>query len=160
MSADRGEMLQSHELIKFMTKRYRGRKKLPAISLLQRLQFTSSPERHQIKVNEALMAKVEKINPENSTFITQRQFEDIMMERPSSKIWEDMVYIQNCVVVSCFVPENFIYNYNAPINQENPAAEIIYKTKSEPHENSDNSKACKICNEIGYYMSKVHKIVC
>jgi len=142
--------LQVHRLMKFMTKKYREREELPVLNLFARL-MSSSYTRKQIKVVEALMGTIKYNHMQNAKHITQKGFLELMMERASSKVWHNLSYIQNCVVVSRSFPETFIYSYNA--KDSNKSIEIKL------NENIIELQAKHLCNTIGKHLLKVHGIV-
>ena len=87
-----------------------------------------------------------------------------MMERSGSSVWRKLNLIQLCVVSKAGLADTKIVNFFAPLDEDNPAAEINYSFK---HFASDsilkrtntNLYAIKICLKLAYYISKVHYYV-
>jgi len=86
--------------------------------------------------------------------LTQGKFTQLMLERPTNKIWRDIVYIQNYVILSNNMPKFIKYIYLAPLNINNPREKVKYVC-DEFGENTVERQCCI----IAHYLSKIHLLV-
>ncbi len=97
--------------------------------------------------------------------LTESEFVELMMDRPGSKQWAAVHYIQNYIVASAEVLAIPVpYEYEAPYDRSNKKAMIRYhvsdfKADSELKTGNSLEFARKICTVIGYYLSKIHHTV-
>ncbi len=110
------------------------------------------------------MSLVRRIGNHNPLLMSENELMLLMMERPGSKQWDNMHYLQNYIVTHKSLAEQLIHKYIAPIDFAKPEAEIRYTLRQ--FEADEVLKATniyryaeKICSVIGYYMAKVHMVV-
>lgn len=86
--------------------------------------------------------------------LTQGKFTQLMLLLPTNKIWQEIVYIQNYVVLSKYMPRIIKHTYIAPIKINDPKEKIKYQCE-EIYKNNVEKQCCI----IAHYMSKVHFLV-
>ena len=157
-------ILQLPVLMEIMVNEYNNRRRSHIVSKVKvysrpGTSVTSNTNNRieKLKISEALMANVKYNNTITPSLLSQKQFTNFMMQQANSKIWCNISYIQNYVVVSTVISENYVYNYIAPINNTNPNIEIVYSLKH--MDNSFEGQSKKLCTIICDYISKVHDIV-
>jgi len=146
--------LLHYKLMRWMINEYNSRRRT---SIKSKIIAYEPSEQDMLRINDALMVNIRYYNKELPQSLSQVEFAKLMMERSSSKVWNEIEYIQNYVTVSKFLPENFFYSYNAPINKDNPKLPIDYL--AEKSTKNLNAKAYRLCNTIGNYIAKTHGIV-
>jgi len=136
--------LDLKHLMKIMAVEYRKRK-----HTISTLKFTKDKE--EIKTTLP-MVNVKYNN--KRVDLEQGKFTELMLKHPNSKIWKDIQYIQNCIVIGDMVGQVLKYSYTAPIDIKNPSNKIKYLKKEETIEIDIDYKADSLCNYIAYYLSK------
>jgi len=166
--------LQLPKLMKMMMAEFRARKrgqKLEKSKFSELSCVSPSRSKGQIKDENSIiqlkgstMANVRFRGKETALSLSQNEFMTMMMERAGSKQWEEIIYIQNCVVTPKGTAESLIYKYTAPVDFDNPNAEIKYSIADFEEDNFLKQNdiyrfAQKQCTIIGYYLAKIHGIV-
>ena len=110
------------------------------------------------------MSIVRHRGKENVLTLADHEFMQMMMDRPGSKQWDEILYIQNYIVTPKSVAETLIFKFTAPANLNNPSGPIMYSLRDfESDEflkiNNIYRYAHKICMIIGYYLSKINGLV-
>eukprot|EP00826_Nyctotherus_ovalis_P008209 TRINITY_DN12119_c0_g1_i2.p1 TRINITY_DN12119_c0_g1~~TRINITY_DN12119_c0_g1_i2.p1 ORF type:complete len:199 (-),score=38.38 TRINITY_DN12119_c0_g1_i2:916-1512(-) len=156
--------LLNYKLMRWMVNEYNNRRKTDIKSKLvnygrQNTEMKTVQGKDTLRSDDLLMVNVRYHGQDQPKSLSQVEFTKLMMQRPSSKVWNDISYIQNYVTISRFLPENFIYSYYAPVDKENPKLTIDYSAVEGESEGGLNAQALKLCNTIGGYISKMHGIV-
>ena len=152
------------KLMKIMLAVHYAKRKVPIVSKVKsfynpRTSDDSNKKKRmdEVRLSDAIVVRVKY--KRSIEFLTYKEFISMMMERANDKIWRDVLYIENCITISTFLPENFIYIFIAPIDKKNPKTKIIYNAKEVRENDSFKAKAHAICITIANYLSKVRNLV-
>ncbi len=110
------------------------------------------------------MANIRLLEGDLEQPVSESDFLQLMLERPGSKRWHSISYIQNCIVTPNTSPGLLRCNYTAPYDQQTPQNPIKYSlheygSDQELRAHDSCQFARKLCTIIGYYLSRVHHIV-
>ena len=156
------EKLKHSKIMNFMLRQYNGRRNVVITSKIDngsKKELLSDNSISALKISSTLMANVRYRNKNIENLLSQKEFIELMMERSSSDIWKNVLFIQSYVEITTFIPKTFIYTYNAPIDIENPKDAILYLENTEQNTTNFDTKAQNICNIIGEYVARTHGIV-
>lgn len=151
--------LKIQSLMKVLTSRYRARISLYSTNKGKQGSVQLGAKQAEQQRSETGLSMVNVRFKTGKSSLSQGKFTELMLERPSSRMWKEILYIQNYIVMSNVMPEVVNYVYIAPLSVSEPKEKIKYFFEDDGSNRSVTVRIQKLCTDLAHYLSKYRLIV-